>query len=342
MIARLCRTITTVWVSVVAVNCALVFSQSPSVPVEAKPAATSPPISAVAPAVDERFKQQHELIMKLVNKHGYKLGDGEPFKYIKDPQNEERNALHRLMRSSVGMGKFMPDRGEETFELFRHVLHALPDGRIASSSVSQGVITLADVLNDVLKLKPYEFDCAPNLLLTYMPGDWVLLAESGKRSITTDAGAAALERILNEQCDLAVHVAWKMIERPAITIRGTYTPKPAGGRYHDKTTEALADGMFRIEARRAVSYHPAMMDGGFEDFLEAIGYLLMMPVVNEAKTAPTKRFITWNEVGKSIEGSERLPKEHEERVLQSLNEQLGYEFSIEPREVRVLSIQPEE
>lgn len=326
-------------------NGATVLSQSPS-PAKKKTTAQPAQTLANAPTVDVRFKKQHELIMTLVQKHGYGLAEGEPFKYIKDPQNEERSALRRLMMSSPGHGEFdptgklLPRQGEDSFESFMLVLHMLPDGRVPSSTVSSGAITFGDVLDDVLQLKPYEFDCPPNLRLTYMPGDWVLLREPDQTKRLSDTGAAALERIFNEQCNLGVKVAWKMFERPAITIRGEYAPQPSGGQYDDEKVAAQSDGMFLIDVRRAVSYHPEVMIGRFDEFLEAIGYLLMMPVVNEAESVPTNRLVTWNEAGKAVEGNSRLKPEHEQRVLQSLSEQLGYDFRIEPRDVKLLSIEP--
>jgi hypothetical protein len=297
----------------------------------------------------EPINKQQLLVEALAEKHGYKLAKGEPFKYIKDPQNEERNELRRLLMSSPGHGSFdmpigkpVPEQGEEAFEPFKLVLHMLPDGRFPFSTVSDGVITFGDVLDDVLRLKPYELDCPSNLRLTYMPGDWVLLVEPEKSQRLTGAGAAALEKILNEQCNLRVRVGWKMIERPTITIRGKYSATPAGGKFSDKWVDAQADGMFLMDARRAISYHPPVMVGTFEEFLESLGYLLMMPVVNEGETLPGRRLVTWNEAGKGIEGNERLESEHEKRVLQSLSEQLGYEFRVEPREVKLLSIEPVE
>lgn len=329
-----------VWASVSIAANANVYGQFET-PVKEQTSETTKPVLAGTPAVDERLKKQYELITALVEKHGYKLPKGKPLKYIKDPQNEERNELRRLMMSSVGMGKFMPGRDEDALEPFMHVLHMLPDGRVSYSTVSDGAITLGDVLEDVLRLKPFELDCASNLLFSYMPGDWVLLIEpNGSEKEFDDAGADELERVLNEQCDLGVRVEWKLIERPVITVSGTYAPKPAGGEIKDKLEAAVADGVFFVNARRAVSYQPPAMSAGFDEFIESIGYLLMMPVMIETESRPTRRLINWHESGKGIEGSDRLKPAHEQRVLDSLHEQLGYEFRVEPREVKLLSIQP--
>lgn len=291
-------------------------------------------------AVADRMRKQQELVATLIYERGYKLSEGEPFRFIKDPQNVERNELRRLMQNSMPAGGPTPKATLDGFAPFTHVLYVLPDGRIVSSSLSDGVTTLGDVFERILKLMPYEFECPPNLLYTYMPGDWLILTEEGKRPVMSDAAAPALEEILNKQLDLNVSVDWKMVERPVLTIRGKYVPKPAGGAYTDRRIAAQADGTFLVDARRALSYHPPEMEGTFDQFIDSIGYLLMLPTVNETETRPTKRLLTWHETGKHTEGSERLPSDHEQRVLESLHEQLGYDFKIEPREIRLLSITP--
>jgi hypothetical protein len=301
------------------------------------PATPSPPNES---AVAERMQKQRELVATLIKEHGYKLGDGEPFKFIKDPQNKERNELRQLMQSSMPVGGPAPKTPLDTHTPFTHVLYVLPDGRIVSSSLGEGVTTLGDVFEWILKVMPYEFECPANLLNTYMPGDWLILTEEGRRPIMSDGAPPAHEKALNDECGLNVQVEWKMVERPVLVVRGRYVPKPAGDTYLDKVIAAQADGTFLVGVRRALSYHPPEMEGDFDQFIDSIGYLLMLPVVNEAETRPTKKLLTWHETGKYIEGNERLPSDKELRVLESLHEQLGYDLAIEPREVRLLSIEP--
>jgi hypothetical protein len=101
-----------------------------------------------------------------------------------------------------------------------------------------------------------------------------------------------------------------------------------------------AEGMFEIPARRS-SISASV--GRPDEFLQAIGEVLMLPVVNEAKKHPAKESFFWRYTeDQPVAGHDRLDSEIEKRVLKSLGEQLGYEFSIEPREVRLLSIQPRE
>jgi hypothetical protein len=334
MIVAHLRTIAAVSVTfLVATSAVLCCAQELS---KEQPTIQATPAQPDESVVAERIQRQQELVKALAEKHGYKLAEGEPFKYIKDPQNEERSELRRLMMPAYGPA---PKATLDGFAPFTHVLYVLPDGRIVSSSLSEGVTTLGAVFEGVLKVMPYEFECPPNLLYTYMPGDWLILTEEGKRPVMSDAAALVLEKALSE-CGLSVRVEWKMVERPTLTIRGRYVPKPAGGNPKDDRVAEIADGVFLVDARRALSYHPPEMDGSFAQFIDSIGYLLMIPVVNEAETKPTKRLLSWKEAGKGIEGNDRLKPEQEQHVLDSLHEQLGYDLAIEPREVRLLSIEP--
>ncbi len=287
---------------------------------------------ADTPVANPKIEKQLALIKTLADDHGYKLAEGEPFKFIKDPQNQERHEVRKLMMPPGLPADAQPKEGFDPFSL---VLHALPEGTIVSGTSSGGVVTLSEVLDHVLHVKRYELDCPPNLLMTYMPGDWVTVSLPDKRQIASEAGATALEKILNEQCGLNVKVHWKTEERPALVLKGKYKPNPISS--EGKGVSPDYDGSFGIPARRD---HRAGESGTYEMFMQSLGETLLLPVIDEAEVSPAKKYFVWIHSGTPVKNSARLPADDESRVIDALREQLGYEIVIEPREILILSIQP--
>jgi hypothetical protein len=277
-----------------------------------------------------------ELAAELAEKHGYKLGKGEVLKYLPTAENETRDLLRY---TSENYENWSTPPKEYDFSPFTLILRSDAAGQLTLDRSTTGVTTLADVLFYAFGLMTHEYDCPDNLLNAYIPGDWILSWDVGDKHEPTDAELAAFKEILNNQLNLGVNASWKHTERPALVISGTYEARPKGGKFEVERTASISDGVFLVDARRALSLHPAMMDGTFDGFTRSLGYLLKLPVVNEAATRPAKKLITWNEIGKSIEGEERLTLEHEKRLLASLHQQMGYDFTIEPRKVKLLSIE---
>lgn len=292
--------------------------------------------TSTPPTQVTRSQRMQELAAELAEKHGYKLGKGEPLKYLPSAESETRDLL---CYTSQNYENWSTPPKEFAFSPFTLMLQSDTAGQLTLDRSHEGATTLADVLQYAFWLMPYEYDCPDGLLNAYIPGDWILSKEHRFQRNMTDAELAALASILNNQLNLGVKVSWKHIERPTLVIGGTYKARPKGGKIEDERVASLSDGVFLVDARRALSLHPAMMEGTFEELVWSLGYLLKLPIVNEADTRPAKKLITWNEIGKSIEGEDRLTPDHEDRLLASLHEQMGYDFKIEPRKVKVLSIE---
>jgi hypothetical protein len=283
-----------------------------------------------------RSQRMQELAAELGEKHGYKLDKGETLKYLPSADNETRDLLRY---TSENYEHWSTPPKEHDFSPFTLILQSDATGQLKYERSHKGATTLADVLQNAFWLMNYEYECSDGLQNAYIPGDWIFGWDLRDPHKLTNAELAAFEKILNEQLNLGVKVGWKTVERPALVIHGTYKARPTGGKIEDQRVAALSDGVFLVEARRALSLHPAMMDGTFEDLTDSLCYLLKLPVVNEADSRPAKKLVSWNETGKPIEGEERLTQEHENRLLESLHEQMGYDFKIEPRKVKMLSIE---
>jgi hypothetical protein len=275
------------------------------------------------------IKRREELHKTLADKHGYKLAKDEPFKYIADPDIKERNELH----SSI-MGQ--PGQGQESFEPFMMIYQQDADGNLRWSQERQGIITLDQVLETVLDLKKHQLDCQPGLLMTYMPGDWILSWDPHQPHEWTDADLAAFEKILNEEKDLGVKVAWKTVEKPALVVSGKYRATPMTLEPMSPESRAQVDGVFQFAFQRE---NITMQVGTHAEMLQAIGESLMLPVVDEATERAKKPQFIWRFEGSKISGTERLDPDKEIGFLQALHAQLGYDFKIEPRKVKLLSIE---
>jgi hypothetical protein len=99
---------------------------------------------------------------------------------------------------------------------------------------------------------------------------------------------------------------------------------------------AQVDGVFQFAVQRG---NITMQVGTHAEMLQAIGESLMLPVVDEATERAKKPQFIWRFEGFKPSGKERLKSNEEAGVLQALHAQLGYDFKIEPRKVKVLSIE---
>jgi hypothetical protein len=283
-----------------------------------------------------QFKRQQELHKTLAYKHGYKLEKDQPLKYMADADNPERNELHSSVMGSAYSGVWTNQPGQESFEPFMMIFQQDADGNLRWSTESEGIITLDQVLERVLDLKTHQIDCAPGILMTYMPGDWVLSWDPQQPHEWTDDDLAAFEKILNEEKDLGVKVAWKEVKKPALVVSGKYKAKPMMLEPMSPESAAQVDGVFQFAVQRG---NITMQVGTHAEMLQAIGESLMLPVVDEATERAKKPQFIWRFEGFKPSGKERLKSNEEAGVLQALHAQLGYDFKIEPRKVKVLSIE---
>ena len=298
------------------------------------------PVSAeeVRKASQKRYEHTQSLLKQLTEQHGYKLDEGESLKYVPESENKPRQELQQSIATSMSLGAWMsqPEKVEDKYEPCLLIFEQSPEATLRWVSSHNGITTLSEVLEHVLELKRQQIECPPGLLMTYMPGDWVLSWDPQKPHEWSDAELGAFEKILNEEKDLGVKVAWKTVERPAIILTGEYKASPKSGQLMSPEVADRADGTFEIPARRS---DISASVGTYEKLLQAIGEVLMLPVVDEATLRPTKPDFIWSHTGNPNLGQERLTPADEERVLKSLSEQMGYDFKIEPREVKLLSIE---
>ena len=281
-----------------------------------------------------RNAREQELVKHLADKHGYNLADGESLKYLADAESETRSALHYLIINEM---KWATPPTVYPFETYLLVFKKPTKGELDWIASREDAPTLSDVFEHVLRLKKQQYDCPAELLSTYVPGDWIVSWDVRDPHELKAKELVAFERILNEQLKLRVKVGWKTVERPALVLTGKYNPAPKSeeGVFPSSTT----DGSFGLLARRS---YLAGTGGSYEQFKAAIGEALMLPVVDEAEVRPKNNDFLWFQSGEPIMNSERLPAEQEARVIKSLHEQLGYDLTIEPREVKLLSIEPVE
>lgn len=293
--------------------------------------------SALIKQQEEHNKRREALHKTLADKHGYKLEKDQPLKYMSDADNPERNELRgSVMNSSYGGWLAQPAPPEQSFEPFMMLFQQDADGNLRWSQEREGIITLDMVLERVLNLKKHQLDCTPGILMTYMPGDWVLSWDPQQPHEWTEADLAAFEKILNEEKDLGVKVAWKEVEKPALVITGKYKATPMMLEPMSPESAAQVDGVFQFAVQQG---GVTMQVGSHAEMLQAIGESLMLPVVDEATERAKKPQFIWRFEGFKPTGTERLNSNEETGVLQALHAQLGYDFKIEPRKVKVLSIE---
>jgi hypothetical protein len=278
-----------------------------------------------------RFERQQQLLQELTKEHGYSLDRDEPLKYVANADSDTRSALHYLI---LNERKWETPPEQYPFETYMLVFQKRPGGELDWIASREDAPTLTDVLGHVLGLKKQQCECPSDLLSAYVPGDWILTWDARDHHELSESELAAFEKILNEQLNLGVNVQWKTVEKPALVITGKYRANPQSeeGVFPSPTT----DGSFGLLARRS---YLAGTGGSYEQFKAAIGEALMLPVVDETEVRPKKKTFLWFQSGEPVMNSDRLPPEQEQLVIDSLHEQLGYDFKIEPRKVKVLSIE---
>ena len=287
--------------------------------------------------VSAQFANKQFLIDELAEKHSYRLQPGELLKYIYDPQNEVRGKLYRFATGATPKDSIF--KQPQMFEPFLLLFRSDNKYRLELSRFDSGVTTLGDILFGVFRLKPQECEISSGILNAYVPGDWVLSWKDPWTHVLSDAELSAFEKILNNQLQLSVKVAWKTVKRPTLVIRGQFDAAPQRNRAHRAGVGSQMYGTFVVPARRKTN---GMGLGKYSSFIQAISDVVLLPVADESESVPSKEFFAWMYDGEPIMNSERLPAEQEARVIKSLHEQLGYDLTIEPREVKLLSIEPVE
>jgi hypothetical protein len=315
-----------------AMNSALVFAETETEATDVQNAVTA--VSSAESARVERMGKLHALTKQLAEEQDYALKGDERLTYLANAESEPRSALYYLVMNEHIWAE-PPD--EYPFEMFTLMFLHDSKGGLNWQHARKGITTLKDVMEMVLGLRPNEYECAPGLLTTYMPGDWILSWNRDRSHDLSNSDLAAFEKILSEQLDLGVTIGWETVKRPALVITGDYKASPPKRKLQPDVAQH-ADGWFEIPTRGTDT---ASKRCDYAELLQTIGEVLMLPVIDETTTRPTKRgFFLEYPYNPSVDSPLELAAEAD--VLKSLHEQMGYEFAIEPREVKLLSIEQTE
>jgi len=282
----------------------------------------------------QRQQRMQQLVSELNEQHGYRLAEGELLKYIPDGPEQIRQDLNRggMQASYAGDGEppELPINMEEIAFLF----YAGEDGLGQFNLGIKQVPTLRQILDYAFSLKRNRIEADEAILNTMMPGDWVLSWRAREDRIPREAEIAKLESILNNDLNLEVQLIWQEIEQPVLVARGTYqvaVDNPIAGKVAER-----ADGEFEIPARRS---EISASVGSYQAFLEAVGEVLMVPIVDEATEKPDKPDLFWRYSGELIAGNQPLDAETRQMVLEAITRQTGLTFTEDVRPVKTLVIE---
>jgi hypothetical protein len=283
-----------------------------------------------------RHERSAAALEALANKRGYRLTENEPLKHMPLPFPEERSDVAGLLGSYFSQG---PRVASPPVEVIRY---QWKDDQLLAQSFDHVKPTLQMVLDTVFGLKLQDLDGDLDLLKGEVPGDWVLSWDSREDHTTNAAEIAVLERALREQLDQAIKLELRDVERPVYVVRGRYKFTPVAGpdgkiQRIEGDVAAKADGMFQIPGRRTnISYSV----GSYDEFLHAMGQLVLTPLVDEAEARPDKESFFWHYHGAVPPALlERFDDKTTSAILASITQQTGLTFHPENRRVTTLHIQ---
>ncbi len=295
----------------------------------------APPTNAERDEMNAKRMRAHELQQELANTHGYRLAPGELVKFI--PAEQGGDARRELVALEFGENQVMLAFRER-------------DGELAWSSAHMDERDLADVLDIVLGVRLHRVVCDQAILDVTLDGDFVFSSKydasdpppTEKFHIDEEL-AASLENTLNDALERPVKFTVRAVERPVLVARGDYhftAIADAAGKVDEITGPVAvnADGMYQFPARRNRITGSV---GSFEKFLECIGELLLMPIVDEIETRPTKRSYFWGFPNDPfVEDQTPLDAAMSDAVIAALAKQTGLTLTKESRPVQILVIEP--
>ena len=182
-------------------------------------------------------------------------------------------------------------------------------------------LALRGVLEQVIGLKPHEYDGPRELLDLELPGDWAVRYRAKQPEMLTDL-AARLREITAQ--NLAFEREKKSVE--AVVARGT--PKPPADLPAGETWPLQLD-LEEVEFLR-----PFGGAGPIAHLLDTVGRASGWPVMNETDDAGARRIVNWS--GSRVteeENLDRIPREQLDKVIQSVAKQTGLELAVESRQV---------
>ena len=270
-------------------------------------------------AMRQHQTRQQEIIKQLAEQHGYKLEPGQLLKHIGKPLPKLRN--HLADQPCVNFFQSTPEWTMWT-----------------NSRIKEG--TLAIALKGVFHLRVNQIECDPALLDRPFPGDWVASWDPRKFRSPTTEEVAAFEEAVNVDRSSKLAFEWKQVEEMSLVVKGNYkfspVARPDGELEIVKGDVAKqADGTFQFPIRRNSTVGSV---GSYPEFLQAIGEVVGMVIVDEADEGPAKRSFFWKYANKLIPGHAPLDPTHEKTFLDSLSKQTGFQFVKEKRIVHKLFI----
>jgi RNA polymerase sigma factor (sigma-70 family) len=258
----------------------------------------------------------------------YGLKDGEVLRRVVAPYPESREAFYKSTHGEQREGRF-------TYDRYFSVFH-WKGGRIHFGSATVPVnqddgLPLLGLLGHV-GFPRQEIEGDDALLDTKITGDFVLRTGTDPAKV-----AARLEEILRKDCNLAVALAIREVEREVVVARGKYRSKPLPGKDENHIE------LYAIE-------HQSPEDGGsqggatFPDFLRHLGGFINRRLVNEVEGAP--KTVTFHDTIRSpsfkdpTTGVDTYAEDTDpEKVLKNVAAQTGLTFTTEKRKVRVLFVE---
>jgi hypothetical protein len=298
--------------------------------------------SPEAKAAEQQFQRMQALLKTMATDDGYRLEANQRFKHVPPPYSAAREAY--LSAQSAMMGRRGAARvailSQPTFMTLRWV-----DDRLTSNRISGAAPTVKRVLDGVFGIKLHRIEGGLSLLSTELPGDWVVSWDPQRRAagaeesdFATAEDIEALERILQDELLEIVDLELREVSRPAYVMKGDFKFSPIRG--PDGKLSGLAnlavDGPIQIPARRTSIVASIV---SYQEFLETLSELLMVPVFDETTTRPSKPQMVLQFSGTPL-GDELIPFELPtiESILASITAQTGFTFVKEERPVKMLFI----
>ncbi len=269
----------------------------------------------------EILNQQQEILNRRAELHGYKLGPGQLLKHIREQ---------------------IPKRNKFTDPPCVNFFYSTPRQTMLSGGrFDEG--TLAIALEWILHLKAHQIECDPAMLDAPFPGDWMVSWDIQKFRSPTIEEVAAFEEAVNAERTPKLSFEWKQVEEVSLVVKGNYKFSPVAGPDGElvvvKSNEyEQKEGVFRFPVRRNSTEG---FSGSYPVFLQAIGEVLGMTVIDEVGERPTTYQLFWSYAGEPVSGHLPLDNATEKTFLDSLSLQTGLQFVKEKRLVHKLFIKAE-
>ena len=273
-------------------------------------------------------KQSTPILAKLVEKHGYRLPEGQSVQRVAPPFPDGRLQYYRAGHPT--QAKAVP-RGPDSM-LFRwEGLH------LRNWGMSFGTQSVVGVLSRVTGIKSHEIEGPQKLLKTEVTGDWIVEPTQSQTKIVAD-----LETILRDDCELPIRLQIKSVEREVYVVSGDYQFSPLPDQPDEETMiyekSTTKTDPIQIFGKQLYPNSGGGGTGDFNTFLKWLGRWIKTPLVNEVQAGP-QRELTWR-LNKPSPFTDQQMKEatDPDLVLPNITKQTGLTFSKETRTIKILFV----